>query len=201
MQTINLYTSEFQPDRSLLQVHHMAILCVVFVGLLFVFSVWYELGTHKHKEFLQHVTVKNEQLTVERDALASVSQTMDSSQLDARLIQLRQKISERLALSGLLGHQELGNDRGFSAQLRTLARHSSEALSLTKFRLGSSGTYVTFEGRAVRSHEIARYLDALQQDKAFAESTFGVLSITPDSGAFRFSVAPSRPDTAAESEQ
>ncbi|MDO3388183.1 hypothetical protein QWI17_20220 [Gilvimarinus sp. SDUM040013] len=195
MQSINLYTSEFQPDRSPLQLKQIGLVGIVLVVLLVAISVWYEMVTANLRDSFRQAERDIAQLEAERDAFARASQSIQTEDLDQTIVELRETITERLALARLIGDQDLGNDQGFSQQMTALANYSSERLSLQGFKVGGAGLSLTMQGQVIESADAASFLDDLQADEAFADTRFGLLSIVPEPPAFGFVVSrPPQPD-------
>jgi hypothetical protein len=91
----------------------------------------------------------------------------------------------------MISHQDLGNDKGFSAQLNALAKASLNTISLETFSLQKGGTYAELSGKTRSADQIPLYVQKLRSDPSFANVGFGVLNVQRDenSGLLQFSLA------------
>lgn len=188
MQSVNLYTKEFQPDTRPLLLPTMLMACAAFILLLMGFSVWYQYdGRNTAAELLAH-KVRAAELESERNRLENQSRSLDTGALDEEIAHVRQTISQRRALMNLISNQNFGQRRGFSHQLRALAYHSDSSISLSTFALGGVQPFLELTGQVQLPLDVARYIDALQRDAAFSNTRFGVIAIEPHQQSYDFSV-------------
>ena len=191
MQQINLYLPEFRPNREMLRAIHMVWGALIFMVLLLVVSIY---TSYQNTELLQQLAqVQKSQdalqkqlqvITLQKPALAAV-------ELDTQIQQLQKDLQRRQQILAMISHQDLGNDKGFSAQLNALAKASLNTISLETFSLQKGGTYAELSGKTRSADQIPLYVQKLRSDPSFANVGFGVLNIQRDesSGLLQFSLA------------
>lgn len=197
MQQINLYLPEFRPNREPLRAVHMAWAGLAFLILLLAFSFY-----SKHQQ-----TQLQQQLVQEQNALQSmqtqlqvlsVKKPMQSSaELDIKIAQLQKNLQRHLQILSMISHQDLGNDKGFSAQLNALGQASLSTISVESFSLQRGGKYAELSGLTRGADQIPLYLQRLRRDSSFTDVGFGVLNIERDaqqSGLLKFSLAKAKDD-------
>jgi len=97
----------------------------------------------------------------------------------------------------MISSQDLGNDKGFSAQLNALAQASLNTISVKSFSLQRGGKYAELTGLTRSADQIPLYLQRLRKDPSFTDVGFGVLSIERDTeqgGLLKFSLAKAKDD-------
>ncbi len=202
MQQINLYLPEFRPSREPLRTIHMAWgLLGIFIVLILV-SVF---NSHQHTQLLQQLT-QAQQAQQTLQAQLQILTPQKSAQpdvnvdVDAKIQQLQKVLQRRQQVFAMISSQSLGNQKGFSAQLTTLAQASLNTISLETFSLQRGGTYAELSGKARSADQIPLYLQKLRTDPSFANVGFGVMNVERDknnNGLLQFSLAKSKPSAEA----
>lgn len=177
MQQVNLYLPEFRPRRMWLSLNQaLAATVVVLVAVV----IW-SLSTHWRTEALAEELVQEredvEQLQAEVDRLTDELADGRRVNIEQQLAELRADVRRREQILELIRQQNLGNAEGFSGQLASLARRSSEALSLSQFSLQDGGQYAELTGRVRTPEALPAYLQRLRHDESFARTRFGVLEL------------------------
>ncbi len=186
MQTINLYQAEFRPDRSPLRPVHMIAAAVILVLLLVLFSVFYSLGTRQEAVTLAEHEQQLDTLQAQRDKLQAAGTRIDTDSLDRRIADTEAAIEYRRQLRNRMAEQSADSAPALSAQMHALARFSNADFTLEGFALKDSGHYVEMQGVSRTRSAVPAYLLQLQKVPAFADSQFGVLTLTESSVAGRY---------------
>lgn len=192
MQQINLYLPEFRPNREPLRAVHMAWCGLVLLVLLLAFSFY-------SNSQLKHL---NAQLAQEQAAMQTMQSQLQllsakkpaqaSAELDAKIAQLQKSLQRHIQILSMISHQDLGNDKGFSAQLSALGQASLNTVSVESFSLQRGGKYAELSGVTRAADQIPLYVQRLRRDASFADVGFGVLNIERDkeqAGVLNFSLA------------
>lgn len=191
MQQINLYLPEFRPNREPLRAIHMMWASLAFVILLIVYSIY---SSHQHKLLEQQLAqekITQQNMMAQLQLIGAKKPAQTSAQLDVKIAQLQKNLQRHQQILNMIAHQDLGNDRGFSAQVSALGKESLNTISLEAFSLQAGGKYAEISGLTRSADQIPLYMQKLRKDPAFAEVGFGVLNMTRDnqSGLLKFSVA------------
>lgn len=192
MQQINFYLPEFQPNREPFRSSQLAIGLLILILLLAGVTVNSYLN---NKKLEQELAGQNDQLQGLRNQLqqfATMSPKVDLIQLDNQIVQYKTSIARKQQLLQVIAYQSLGNNKGFSAELETMARQSTDDISLTMFSLINGGTYLEMIGQATSADKLPAYIQALKSEASFNQVSFGVVAITPtkhQSGIYSFVVA------------
>jgi hypothetical protein len=197
MQQINLYLPEFRPNREPLRAIHMAWGGLAFLVLLVCFSFY---SSHQHALLEKQLGQEQENqktLQTQLQILSAKRPAQASADLDAKIIQLQKSLQRHQQILAMIAHQDLGNDKGFSAQLNALGQASLTTISVESFSLQRGGKYAELTGLARSADQIPLYIQRLRKDSSFAEVGFGVLSVERDaqqSGLLKFSLAKAQDD-------
>jgi hypothetical protein len=191
MQQINLYLPEFRPNREMLRAIHMAWGALGFVIFLMGVSIY---TNYQNNDLLQQLAqVKQSQETLQKQLQTITLQkpAQAAVELDAQIQQLQKDLQRRQQILAMISHQDLGNDKGFSAQLNALAKASLNTISLETFSLHKGGSYAELSGKTRSADQIPLYVQKLREDPSFANVGFGVLNVQRDenSGLLQFSLA------------
>lgn len=81
-------------------------------------------------------------------------------------------LAERQAALSLIQGTTLGDSKGFSGQLRALARQDVDGIWLTRLVLSAAGDQTRIEGRALSAELIPLYVQDLTAEPAFAKQRF-----------------------------
>ena len=192
MQQINLYLPEFRPNREPLRAIHMLWAGVAFLILLICFSIY---SNHKYKLLLQQLETEQksqEAIQAQLASLAAKRPAESSAEIDAKISQLQKSVERHQKILAMISHQDLGNDKGFSAQLVAMGQASLPTISVESFSLQRGGKYAELTGITRQADQIPLYLQRLRKDPSFSEVGFGVLNVERDAeqpGILKFSVA------------
>jgi Tfp pilus assembly protein PilN len=191
MQQINLYLPEFRPNREPLRAIHMLWASLVLAVILVLFSVY---SNHQHSlledQLAQEKTAQQNMLT-QLQMISASKPAQNSAELDIKIEQLQKKLQRHTQILNMISHQDLGNDKGFSAQVNTLGQVSLSTISLETFSLQRGGKYAELSGLTRSADQIPLYMQRLRKEEAFVNVGFGVLNIERDeqSGLLKFNLA------------
>lgn len=180
MQQVNLFLPEFRPNSEPLRAIHMA------WGLLFVFVLMLAVSLHTYRQHSQlahqvaQVKQAQEALQAQLKILSAQKPVQTGTDLTAKIQKLQSDLQRRKQLSLMIASQNLGNNKGFSAQLMALANAVPSTLSIESFSLQNGGTYAELSGKARGADQVPLYLQKLRADPSFANVGFGVLNIERD---------------------
>lgn len=177
MQQINLYVPELRPSTHWLTLHVImlvAFISFILMGVFYLFSVKQQ---DKLRAEIEIMEAQQEITNQGMEKFQSSVRPINSSQLDARIAELKTHITYRLALGQVIEGQNLGNERGYSEALLAMARHSLPSLSLQHIRFSQGAALSEFSGVCQTSDDVPRYIRTLQNQNAFALTQFGLLSI------------------------
>lgn len=192
MQQINFYLPEFQPNREPFRSSQIAIGLLILIVLLAGLTLNSHWNNKKLEQELVSQTDKVQELRNQLQQFATRSPKVDLIQLDNQIVHYKTAISRKQQLLQVIAYQRLGNNRGFSAELETMARQSSDEISLTMFSLNNGGAYLEMIGQATSADKLPAYIQALKSEASFNEVSFGVVAITPSkhqTGVYSFVVA------------
>lgn len=195
MQQINLYLPEFQPNNEPLRSVHMLWGVAIFIILLSLVTLLSVKENNEQELVLEKSRIQLEQLKVQLTTLEQQRPNMNLVDLDAQILQLGKELERRAQIFTIIANKNIGNNTGFSEHLKALGRQSLSTVSLSVFSLQQGGNYTEFAGKAQTADQVPLYIQNLRSEPAFAQSSFGVLNITPEKNnqsAFEFSVAKQR---------
>ena len=197
MQQINLYLPEFRPNREPIRAVHILWGGLALLVLLLVYSFY---SNHQQVVLQQQLVVEQnaqQALLAQLQVLSAKKPAQSSAELDAKITQLQKKLQRHLQILSMISRQDLGNDKGFSAQLNALGQASLSTISVESFSLQRGGKYAELSGLTRGADQIPFYLQRLRRDSSFADVGFGVLNIERDaekSGLLKFSLAKAKED-------
>lgn len=200
MQQINLYLPEFRPNRQLLRAIHMLAGIAVLLVVLLGFSVY----ANQQQVLLQQQLVSEQKtqavMQAQLNTLSAQKPVQASTALDEEIVALQKNLQRHQQILTMISSQDLGNDKGFSAQLNALAQASISSISVEGFRLLRGGKYAELSGLTRSADQIPLYLQRLRNDPSFAQVGFGVLNIERDesqAALLKFSLAKAQDDKSA----
>lgn len=196
MQQINLYLPEFRPNREPLRAIHMVWACAGLLVLLLLFTLYSSFQNRGLEEQLVQSQEATKTILQQFDALTKNKPAQSGADLDVRIEQLQANLQRHLQILAMIQHQDLGNDKGFSAQLNALAQASLSSISLETFSLQRGGSYAELSGKTSAADQIPLYLQRLRNDPSFEKVAFGVLNITRENNGstLQFSLAKAQSD-------
>lgn len=177
MQQVNLYLSELRPSTHWLTLHVLVIVTCIALVLM---SIFYVVSVKQQDKLRSEIEVMEIQQSITDRGLATLQSSIrpiNSVQLDARIAELKTHIAHRLTLGKVIEGQNLGNERGYSKALLSMARHALPSLSLQRIRFSQGAALSEFSGVCRQSDDVPRYIRTLQNQDAFAATQFGLLSI------------------------
>jgi len=192
MQQINLYLPEFRPNREPVRAIHMLWIGLALLVLLIAFSFYSKHQRVLLEQQLEQEKIAQQNLQTQLQALGAKKPAQSSAELDMKIAQLQKNLQRHLQILSMISHQDLGNDKGFSAQLNALGQASLSSISVETFSLQRGGKYVELSGLTRSADQIPLYMQRLRKDPSFTDVGFGVLSIERDkeqSGLLKFSLA------------
>jgi len=201
MQQINLYLPEFRPNREPLRAVHMLWVCAGMFVLLLMFTLYSSFQNRRLEAQVAQAQEATKAILQQFDAISKNKPTQTGVELDVRLEQLQANLQRHLQILAMIQHQDLGNDKGFSAQLNALAQASLTSVSLESFSLQRGGNYAELSGKTSSADQIPLYLQRLRSDPSFEKVAFGVLKVTREENgsALKFSLAKPQSDAAKKS--
>jgi Tfp pilus assembly protein PilN len=190
MQQINFYLPEFQPNREPFRASQILLLLILLVILLTAVTIKSSFNNRELEKQLLSNKVQVDDLKGQLQQFVHLSPQTDVIVLDNQIARLKNDVVRKLQLLQVIAYQPLGNSTGFSAQLETMARQSSDNLSLSIFSLKAGGSYLEMVGQARTAGHVPAYIKALKTEASFREISFGVVDVSPDqSGLYKFVVA------------
>jgi hypothetical protein len=191
MQQINLYLSEFQPNREPLRSIHMLWGLAAFILILVLMSL---LSAHQNRQRAETIHQQNAQLDELKSRAVQLEQqrpTINLADLEAQAAKLVQELKRREQVYQVIANKDLGNNAGFSAHLQALGRQSLDTISLEAFSLIAGGNYVELAGKAQTVDQVPLYVQRLRSEAVFSQAGFGVFNAQPQktSSMFQFSLA------------
>ena len=192
MQQINLYPAEFRPKQGPLRTVHMAWALLAIFILLMIATAVTQYQYQKLTQEFEKADQLQQSLQAQLLKLAETKAALAGSDLDIKIEKLQKDLQHRQELISLIASQNLGNAKGFSAQMLALANASLDTISLEAFSLQKSGSYAELAGKTRLADQIPLYVQKLRADPSFANVGFGVLNIEREensTGVLDFSLA------------
>ena len=138
-------------------------------------SLQSELSPEQFNTWIRPLQLDNQALEI-----AAIRSTLPRSQaaiIQQEVDKLRLELERRQRIYQLINQQNLGNSDGFSGQLLALARQHESNISLLTFNLHAGGRQFNFTGRAKSAQAVPQYLQRLQKEKSFENTTFGHMAV------------------------
>ncbi len=133
MQQVNLYLPEFRPNREPLRAVHIAWGGLALLILLVAFSFYSHSQQKAIEAQLAQEQAAMQSLQSQLTLLSAKKPAQSSAELDIKIAQLQKNLQRHLQILSMISHQDLGNDKGFSAQLRALGQASVNTVSIESF--------------------------------------------------------------------
>lgn len=188
MQQINLYLPELRPKTDYLSARNALCLLGVFLLVLVLGYGMTGRKINKLQNALHDVQQQNVELQNNIARMDIQPQDQRKNNLESRIAHSRRTLSNHQRLIDVLRGETLGNNRGFSQKIATLAELSHDGLSLQRFALTEGGRELHLTGRSRTTEQIPVYLNLLRMHDAFADTGFGELNIDRKSGWYEFTV-------------
>lgn len=192
-QQINLYQVQYRAKTRMFPAWFMLqATAAVIIGMMLM----YAFAQQRIGGIEQELAIVARQESVALDRLENIGPLIKqvtgeknwSEQLDDSL----RMLAERQAVLNLIQGSTLGDTRGFSRHMRSLARQDIDGLWLTHIVLSALGDKTRLEGKAIRAELIPLYVQGLTSEAPFAEQRFQRFQIDnpvdDDETALRFSM-------------
>lgn len=177
-QQINLYNPLFRTREVPLSATHMAwgIALILLGGLGYYGWLNYrigELGVLAAQTAKQADVdgTKLEQLTREKGS------HVPSKALQEEIARLDEDLKARREMLAALEGGDLGDTRGYSEYLRSLARRISDGVWLTGFEIAGAGRQITLSGATLRPELVPAYVRRLSQDAVMRGKSFAMMEL------------------------
>lgn len=183
MQQVNLYLPELRPRREWLSAEFAVLACVGFIALLLIAQL---VTTYRANSLDEQITGQEARVATLEAQVARLKQASTAAgtpSLDETIAQLETAIANRQKVGRILAGQNVGNARGFHANLQALAQQSQDDLALERFTFSRGGGYVEMRGQARSATAVPLYLQRLKQSAAFGQARFGLLSVTSENSS------------------
>lgn len=192
-QQINFYRDEFRSEDQIFCATTLLKFCgAVLLAMLltYAFAVQKVDGIENESKIIaMQETAAVERLVKIRPIISSIGGERTWSE---RLDDATRSLEEKQLVLSLLQGSSLGDTKGFSRHLRSLARQHMDGLWLTHINLSALGDRTRLDGKALRGELVPVYLQNLAEEPPFAEQRFNRFQINgseePGSSIVTFSV-------------
>ena len=183
-QSINLYTDKFRPRIDWLSLNR----CLVYVLVVSLVPVMVSVKQSlESSDLVAELTIQQGLTKQRRSNLSSIRAEIDKQskdpQLEATIVQLQAKQSDKFTLRNFLRQGIPGNSDGFSAYLADLARFHRPGVQLTHVNLTGGGENIWLQGQTRSGELVTRYVDGLGRSDIFKGREFKHLAISRQAGA------------------
>ncbi len=192
-QQINFYQAEFRIEQQVFSAITLLKGCAAIV-LAMVISYVFAVQKLSGMERELQIVSSQEAAAVERlEKLGPIISAIGGEQIWAeQLDEANRLLEEKQFVLSLLQGSTLGDTRGFSRYLRSLARQDTDGLWLTRISLSALGDKTTLAGQALRAELVPAYLQKLADEQPFATQRFQQFQIEgaqePGAGSVTFSM-------------
>jgi len=192
-QQINFYQAEFRSEEQIFSAMTLLKGCG---AIVFAMLLSYAFAVQKVGNIESESQIVARQETAAVDRLVKIrpiiANTGGERTWSERLDDATRSLEEKQLVLSLLQGSTLGDTRGFSRYLRSLARQNMDGLWLTQINLSALGDRTRLEGKALRGKLVPVYLQNLADEPPFAEQRFNQFQINgseePGSNIVTFSV-------------
>lgn len=177
-QQLNLYNPLFERKEKPFSVRAMAQSLAFIAVALLVFYVYAAFHMRSTERLAGQV---REQLEVQRaqlDKLAGLARQPRSKALDAEIARLEAQVQARRSTLNALGTGELGNTAGFSEFFAAFGRQALPGVWLTAVTIGTAGSELAIQGRALRAELVPALLRALKNEPVMRGRTVSEMKLT-----------------------
>src|SRR5690606_12983693 len=119
---------------------------------------------NKMAEKLQQEKTQVQTLKDQLQQFANSKTQVNIAELDNKILQIKNEIARRQQLLQIISYQRLGNDRGFSTQLESMARQSHPQIALEIFSIKQGGNYLELVGKTTAADKLPAYIGALKSE-------------------------------------
>ena len=192
MQQVNLYLSEFRPNRELIN----ALRVVQLAGfVVFVMAVVWANNALKTATLRSDIQATQSQLTAQTAITSQLQQSLARRASDPALVveltEREQELAESREMLEFLRGSNLGNITGFSEYVKDISRAASDGLWLTQFNFMIGGQNVYLKGIAQQSAMVPEFINRLAAGKSrlgerdFSSFLGNIINTTPVEGLER----------------
>ncbi len=172
-QQINFYQSGFRFAQQLFGAKTLLIgSSVIMLAMLVI----YGLAQYKLNSVTSELQILSNQEKAAVERLQNLRPTINAvgveKSLSERLEDATHSLREKELVLSLVRGSTLGDARGFSRYLRSLARQDTDGLWLTHISLSALGDKTWLQGQALRAELVPAYLQNLAEETPFAEQRF-----------------------------
>lgn len=179
-QRINLYKEKKQ-NKIILPLRQIIVINILIISVLLLDTIYVFYGYYKTQLELQKLKDSQERLN---KGLVSVQKTIPTEEqkelLQKKLTELQQINTYKKKMFATLSELHYQDSVKLSGYLNAMAEQSLADLWLTKFHLEENGAKLSFEGVALNSSSIPKYLEELGKAKIFSNRTFEKIQISLD---------------------
>ncbi len=172
-QQVNFYQDRFAFARQIFGAKTLLIGCGV---IMLAMLVIYVLALYKLSSVTSELqlVVGQEKAAVERlqNFRPTITAVNGEKNLSERLEDATHLLREKELVLSLVRGSTLGDARGFSRYLRSLANRDTDGLWLTRISLSGLGDKTRLQGEALRAELVPAYLQSLVEEPPFAEQRF-----------------------------
>jgi len=172
-QQINFYQDGFRFAQQVFGAKTLLIgsgVIIVAMLVIYVFAV------HKLSSVTSELQVVTGQEKAVAERLQNLRPTITAisgeKNLSEQLEDTTDLLREKELVLSLVRGSTLGDARGFSRHLRSLARQDTDGLWLTHISLSALGDKTQLQGQALRAELVPVYLQSLAEETPFAEQRF-----------------------------
>jgi hypothetical protein len=177
-QQINFYRSEFIARKERFGSGMLLVFCgVVVAAMVAAFGfVTYELAAIKVE---LSAAKSQEQAAIQRleNFQPNAGGPTGDMSWEQQLEEAKRALRDQQLVLGMVANSSLGDIKGFSKHLTSLARQNTDGLWLSYIRLSALGDDTQLEGQALRAELVPAYLQGLALEEPFAEQRFSQLQI------------------------
>ena len=172
-QQVNFYQDRFAFARQIFGAKTLLIGCGV---IMLAMLVIYVLALYKLSSVTSELqlVIGQEKATVERlqNLRSTITAASGEKNLSERLEDATHLLREKELVLSLVRGSTLGDARGFSRYLRSLANRDTDGLWLTHISISALGDKTRLQGEALRAELVPAYLQSLVEEPPFAEQRF-----------------------------
>ena len=184
MQSVNLYTHEFRPVKTVLPLAQIVVFNALLVLVLIAFTAWMQIEADNLQD---QVTQTQNGLDRVKEQETDLQQQLESQRLDESLQRHRDRLTKQIeAREDLLSTLEsavIDDFSGFSPYFVGLARQVPQSLWLSKIVLAENGNRMELEGMASDADSVPGYLSVLQEEPVFVGRSFSVFDVNRAEGS------------------
>lgn len=177
MQQVNLYLPEFRPKVDPLSAERAAILLGLLIAVLTGFQFARVSDMNAARNLASDLEAQQLSLQQTSDELKKRPRAVRDAALELEAENLRDAITNREGVAGIISSRSMGNDSGFSRHLVAMGRHKLDGVALRDFTLDAGGAFLRLEGVSQKAELVPLYVSHLQADENFSRTKFGYLTL------------------------